>query len=155
MPFGEDLCRPTEACIRWRSRSVIGKGNFKGGRKGRFVVKYSWRLEWAQGRNHVLDEGPDSTCIRWMRTMAPPGEYDWTVHLRRRFGLLSNYFDHLLLGSIVVLRPIVTDRVVWSVGLSVTVVCSATTAQPIEMPFGLRAQVGPGDHVLDGVQIPP
>jgi len=24
-----------------------------------------------------------------------PGEYDWTVRLRRRCGLMSNYFDHL------------------------------------------------------------
>jgi len=28
-------------------------------------------------------------------------------------------------------------------------------AVPIEMLFGLRTQVGPGNHVLDGVQIPP
>jgi len=27
----------------------------------------------------------------------PPGEYDWTVHVWRRCGLMSNYFDHLLL----------------------------------------------------------
>jgi len=26
---------------------------------------------------------------------------------------------------------------------------SAITAEPIEMPFGLRTQVGPGNHVLD------
>jgi len=26
-------------------------------------------------------------------TLAPPGEYDWSV--RRRCGLMSNYFDHL------------------------------------------------------------
>ena len=26
----------------------------------------------------------------------------------------------------------------------------AETAEPIEMPFGLRTQVGPGNHVLDG-----
>jgi len=32
-------------------------------------------------------------------TLAPPGEYDWTVHVRRRFGLMSNYFDHLLYSS--------------------------------------------------------
>ena len=31
----------------------------------------------------------------------------------------------------------------------------AKTAEPIEMPFGLRTRVGPGNHVLDGVQIPP
>jgi len=29
-------------------------------------------------------------------TLAPPEEYDWTVHVRRRCGLMSNYFDHLL-----------------------------------------------------------
>ena len=28
-------------------------------------------------------------------TLAPPGEYDWAVHVRRRCGLMSNYFDHL------------------------------------------------------------
>ena len=28
------------------------------------------------------------------------------------------------------------------------------TAEPIEMPFGLRTRVGPGNHALDGVQIP-
>jgi len=34
-------------------------------------------------------------------------------------------------------------------------VSPAKTAETIEMPFGLRTQVGPGNHVLDGVQIPP
>jgi len=33
-------------------------------------------------------------------------------------------------------------------------VSPAKTAAPIEMPFGLRTRVGPGNHVLDGVQIP-
>jgi len=28
-------------------------------------------------------------------TLSPPEEYGWTVHLRRRCGLMSNYFDHL------------------------------------------------------------
>ena len=28
-------------------------------------------------------------------TLAPPEEYDWTVDVRRRYGLMSNYFDHL------------------------------------------------------------
>jgi len=48
------------------------------------------------------------------------------------------------------MRPIVTDRVALSVGLSVTVVSPAKTATPIEMPFGLRTWVGPRNHVLDG-----
>ena len=30
-------------------------------------------------------------------TLAPPGEYHWTVCLQRRCGLMSNYFDPLLL----------------------------------------------------------
>jgi len=29
----------------------------------------------------------------------PPGEYDWTVRLQQRCGLMSNYFDHLLSSS--------------------------------------------------------
>jgi len=35
-----------------------------------------------------------------------------------------------------------------------SVVVSAKTAKTMEMPFGLRTRVGPGNHVLDGVQIP-
>jgi len=54
---------------------------------------------------------------------------------------------------------IVTDRVSWSVGLSVgqsvTLVSPAKTAEPIEMPFGLRTWVGPRDHVLDRGLDPP
>ena len=37
---------------------------------------------------------------------------------------------------------------------SVTLVSPAKMAEPIEMLFGLRTLVGPGNHVLDGVQIP-
>ena len=33
---------------------------------------------------------------------------------------------------------------------SVTLVSPAKTAETIEMPFGLRTRVGPGNHVLDG-----
>jgi len=29
-------------------------------------------------------------------TLASPGEYDWTVHVRQRCGLMLNYFDQLL-----------------------------------------------------------
>jgi len=37
---------------------------------------------------------------------------------------------------------------------SVTLVSPAKTDAPIELPFELRTWVGPGNHVLDGVQIP-
>jgi len=52
------------------------------------------------------------------------------------------------------MRPILTDRVAWSVGLSVTIVSPAKTATPIELPFELRTQMGRKNHALDGVQIP-
>jgi len=38
---------------------------------------------------------------------------------------------------------------------SVTLVSPAKTAELIEMPFGLRTRVGPGNHVLDGGPDPP
>jgi len=47
------------------------------------------------------------------------------------------------------MRTIVTDRVAWSVGLSV-IVSPSKTAELIEVPFGLKTQVGPRNHVLDG-----
>ena len=55
------------------------------------------------------------------------------------------------------MRPIVTDGVAWSVcssiGLSVSVVSPAKTAEPIEMPFGIWTRVGPRYLVLDGGSI--
>jgi len=53
------------------------------------------------------------------------------------------------------MRAVVTDRVVWAVGLSVTLVSPAKTAEPIEMPFRLRTLVSPGNHVLDVGPDPP
>ena len=48
---------------------------------------------------------------------------------------------------------IITDQVTWSVGLSVTLVSPAKTAEAIGIPFAPRTSVGPENHVLDGVQI--
>ena len=47
--------------------------------------------------------------------------------------------------------PFVTDRVVWSVSLSVcvTIMSPAKTAEPIDMPFGLWTQLGARNHVFD------
>jgi len=36
----------------------------------------------------------------------------------------------------------------WSVGLSVTVVSPAKTAEPIDMPFGVWSLVGSRNHVI-------
>ena len=50
--------------------------------------------------------------------------------------------------------PIVTDRVVWSVGRSVCHTSDpAKMAEPMEMPFGLMTRVGSGNHVLESVVI--
>jgi len=46
------------------------------------------------------------------------------------------------------MRPIVTDRVAWSVGLSVTIMSPAKTPEPIEMQFGLWTRVGSGKYAL-------
>jgi len=54
-----------------------------------------WRQNWfrgSKGRCHGNHFWLYMRC-----TLAPPGEYDWTVHVRWRCGLMSNYFDHLLL----------------------------------------------------------
>jgi len=47
------------------------------------------------------------------------------------------------------MRPIVTNRVAWSVGLSVRLVNRAKMAEPIKIPFGLRTRANPANHVLD------
>jgi len=53
------------------------------------------------------------------------------------------------------MRPIIINRVAWSVCRSVTVVSPAKTAAPIEMPFELMTRLGPGNHVLDEGPDPP
>jgi len=40
--------------------------------------------------------GPKEACIRWGCTLAHPGEYDWTVHVRRRCSLFVKLVWHLL-----------------------------------------------------------
>jgi len=42
-----------------------------------------------------------------------------------------------------------------SVCLSVRLVSRAKTAEPIELPFGLKTRVGPANHVLDESPDPP
>jgi len=48
------------------------------------------------------------------------------------------------------LSSVVCLSVTLSVGLSAILVSPAKTAKPIEMSFGLRTLVGPGNHVLNG-----
>jgi len=79
---------------------------------------------------------------------------------RHRLQPDKTVLNGLLLGRIALLRtymrPIVTDRVAWSVGQSVCLyrsvirVSPAKTAEPVETPFGLWAWMGPRNHVLYG-----
>ena len=50
------------------------------------------------------------------------------------------------------MRPIATHVLAWSVCVCLYVMGMnpAKMAEPIEMPFGMWAQVGPHNHVLDG-----
>jgi len=54
------------------------------------------------------------------------------------------------------MQPITTDGVAWSVrrlstvGLFVTIVSLANTAESIEMPFGIWTGMGSRNHVLNG-----
>ena len=47
-------------------------------------------------------------------------------------------------------RSVLTNQVASSVSQSMTLVSPAETAEPIEMPFGLRIRVGSKNHVLAG-----
>jgi len=78
--------------------------------------------------------------------------------MKRVCGFAVCHISYSLLRRIAVLRtyirPIVTDRVAWSVGLSVdssvcqsvTLVRIAKTAKAIELTFGLRTRMGPRKH---------
>jgi len=74
---------------------------------------------------------------------------------------LGNYHVEPRLWLDMIMRPIVTCGVAWSVSLSVclsvTVVNPAKTAEPIEMPFGSWDRVGSRNHVglLDEGQTAP
>ena len=53
-------------------------------------------LVWAQWSTSSSYSAGDVNAPSHKGTLAPPGEYDWTVRLLQRCGLMSNYFDHLL-----------------------------------------------------------
>jgi len=73
--------------------------------------------------------------------------------------LSSTYFKPHRLHAVHEMRPIATmSYIAWSVCLSVCVGHTggrAKTAERIEMPFGGLTYVGPRNHILDGIQIPP
>jgi len=70
-------------------------------------------LKEAQIQSYLAGGTHVHTC---KGTLAPPGKCDWTVHMWRQCGFMSNYFDHLLLLAI--------DRVHPSVLTNAFVSCS-------------------------------
>jgi len=88
--------------------------------KGSPIVKYRDFLPWAVqkwlnwsicclGCGLGWTEGSTSSIVfnRWCQcahmggTLAPPGEYDWTLRLQQQSGLMLNYFYHMLLLIII------------------------------------------------------
>jgi len=55
--------------------------------------------------------------------------------------------------SVVMIRPIATYGIAWSVGRSVTIDSPAQSAVQMEKSFGMWTRVGPRKHVLDEVHI--
>ena len=102
----KDSGGPKKACNRWWSRSPCEGANFRGkdmpGRARRHFLVNSAKNGWTdRDAVWVVDSGgpkePRIRCIRWRCILVLPVEYHWTIHMRRRCGLLSSYFGHLLL----------------------------------------------------------
>jgi len=92
---------PKEARIRW-GQDLHTKGQLLGERT--FSGMPDDILQWAVQKwlnRSIYHLGCGRGCAEgssWEGTLAQFGEYDWTyVRLRRRCGLMSNFFDHLLL----------------------------------------------------------
>ena len=115
-----------QSCIRWRSRSPIGTGNFEG--KGRHMAEHRDALKWA-----VQKRLNRSTC-RLAENSCGPKE----PCIRRGFRSPMGR-DNFKGGGAV------CCKVQW-----LSAVSCAKTAEPIEMPFGIWIQVGPRIYVLDG-----
>jgi len=107
----EDLGALREPCIRWESRSPMERGNFEGERESHWsaycceLCKYVWFAIWVVDlggpkETRVYSYSPGGTNVHKFNricqgTLAPPGKYDWVIHLLWWCCLMSNYFDHL------------------------------------------------------------
>jgi len=135
----------------------------------------------AMAANSALQIGQSINCLVGLETKFHD-IYFWMLIIQSTFwwflwykyGFISNHLFHTIhvicacrrsvLTIIIIIRPHCSTTYVDAayyyrpssvVCWSVTLVSPAKTAAPIELPFGLRTCVGPGNHVLDGVQIPP
>jgi len=69
-----------------------------------FGVKIQWRHGRFRCSKRRCDGNHFFGFLYMACTLAPPGEYDWSVHVLRRCGLTLNYFDHLLLLHVSITR---------------------------------------------------
>ena len=102
--------------LNWsQCRSGLTQVGPQMGSRSPWVNGQCWGWKWASPVHANMSGCPytqsDSTWGRtimvWMPiggvldgrecTLAPPGKYEWIVHVRWQCGLMSNYFDHLLL----------------------------------------------------------
>jgi len=119
----------------------------------------------------ILPFSSSTSCTVWSRRLASPSNFSaigkrrssshwircatlshqsslitssvWLVlHISCYVVFFVSFLGHIVLLHTYV-RPVVTDRVPWSICRSVTVVSLAKTAQPIEILFGLRNRMGP------------
>jgi len=66
-------------------------------RLNRSRCRLSYGLWWAEGSSSSIVFTRWRQCAHMAEHIGtPPDEYDWTVRLRWRCGLMSNFFDHLL-----------------------------------------------------------
>jgi len=110
-----------ESWIRRGSRSPPHeKGQFWG--KGLSIVKYRDFPPWAVQKRLNRSICRLGCGLGWaMGTLAPTGEYNWTVRLRRRYGLMSNYFDHLFLIGLLVIYSNCWNSPNWQNGTAMCV----------------------------------
>jgi len=159
------ICRALSSQLR--HASTIGKKLLKQQYLPHMSLQYG-ALPCSSGWDHFVNLGHPSEFQRVSRLAALlHGTLVVSVsQTLRRWTEGATYIRTAALAHILVItrlhrytRPIVTDRIAWYVCLSVGLSVSHSrepckTDEPIQMPFGLWAQVGSRNHALDGVQIP-
>jgi len=79
--------------------------------------------------------------------------YEYSAYVVNKLLIVTPHRSTMYVDAVYCYRP--SSVVCRCVGLSVTLVSPAKTAEPIKLPFGLRIRVGPGNRVLDGCPHPP
>jgi len=103
-----DSGEPKEACVIWGTdpdTKGLGKGCAWAYPTTLWckLSKNGWTAVWVVDSSRhkearvQLHFSGSANVPSWESTLAPPGEYDWSVRMWQRCGLMSNYFFHLLL----------------------------------------------------------